>query len=363
MKVRLDKSVFTNATDEMRQQELNFLLNIIVYKDRYKLMVSDAEVLDSDGFSTLTQIEKKIIEEGLIDSITGSLTSADCEVAENGNAEDDLKIFTPEEAIIYLLQPLSIILENCLNDAHFMKAVFRWFDPTGELTRRVDEGWIRFENAGGCSNVRNFLTARINVYGGRRKFLNSYVLLDGDRRYPSDAEPEKKYRKLKETLNAWGVGCHELEKRCMENYMPDEAMNAFATAETQAWITAYHTLTAEQKDCYNIAEGFAKDISKEQNREVKRKESLLRTKDLRLRRVSYVRGFLPNEEKTFYTSVSKGNFLHLEHGLPVRNFKVIFPEKYGDNTVTYRANMLSRTSHQKDPLELEHIVSGIRSMI
>lgn len=363
MKVRIDKSVFADATDEMRQQELNFLLNIIIYKNRYKLMVSDAEVLGSDGFSTLTQTEKKIIEEGLIDAITGSQTSADCEVAKNGSMEDDLKIFTPEEAIIYLLQPLSIILENGLNDAHFMNAIFRWFDPTGELVRRVEEGWIRFENAGGCSNVKNFLMARINVYGGRRKFLNSYVLLDGDRRYPADAEPEKKYRKLKETLDGWGVGYHELEKRSMENYMPDEAMNGFATAETLAWIKAYHTLTAEQKDCFCIAEGFAKDISREQHRAVKRKESLLRKKDLHLRRVSYVRRYLPNEEKTFYSSVSKGNFLHLEHGLPVKNFKVSFPEKYGDNTVTYRVNMLSRTSHQRDPLELEHIVSDIRAMI
>lgn len=363
MKVRIDKCVFADAIDEMRRQELNFLLNIIIYKNRYKLIVTDSEVLNTDGFSNLTQTEKKIIEEGLIDSIIVSRVTPDCEVAKNGNTEEDMKIFSPEEAIVYLLQPLSVILENGLNDAHFMRTIFRWFDTTGELIRRVSEGWIRFENAGGCSNVKNFLAARINAYDNRRKFLNCYVVLDGDRRYPTDPEPEKKYRKLEETLAVWGVGCHVLEKRSMENYMPDEAINALDTPETHAWIMAYHTLTAEQKDCFSIAEGFAKDISKEQNRAVKRKESQLRTKDLHLRKVSYVRGYLPNEEQAFYANVSKGNFLHLESGLLLKNFKVKFPVMFEDNTVTYRTNLLNRTRHQNDPLELEHIVDGIRAMI
>ena len=244
-----------------------------------------------------------------------------------------------------------------------MKAIFRLFDQTGELIRRVDEGWIRFENAGGCMNVKNFLKARINSYGDKLKFLNCYVLLDGDRRYPTDPEPNIKYRNLKKGLAEWKVCYHVLEKRSMENYMPDEAINSFATAETQAWITAYHTLTAEQKDYFSIAEGFTKDIDKEQKKIVRCCESLLTTKDVNRRKKSYVRGYLSADEQNFYGSVSRGNFLHLEKGLKVKEFKVRFPEKYNDSVLIYKTNMLNRTRHQNDPQELEHIADDIRNVI
>lgn len=363
MKVRIDKSVFANATNEANLMELSFLLHIIIYKRRYELKVNDAEVLNSDSFSKLTQTEKNIIEEEITQTIMTSTINADCEVKYGGDVEDTKKVFSPSEAIIYLLQPLSIILENGLNDSHFIKAIFQLFDSSGELIRRTNEGWIRFENAGGCSNVHNFITSRIKTYCDKEKFLNCYVLLDGDRRYPSDPEPGKKYKRLLSDLNNWKVGNHVLEKRSMENYMTDEAMESFRNVENQGWINAYLTLNACQKDLFSIAEGFTKDINKEQKATVRHKESLLTTKDLNRRKVSYVRGFLPIAEKNFYGSVSKGNFLHLEKGLKMKDFKVKFPEKFGDGVVIYKTNMLRRTSHQNDPQELQHIVDEIFALI
>ena len=363
MKVRIDKSVFEGAIDDMRQIELSFLLNIIIYKGRYELKVTDDEVLNSNSYGKLPETDKEIIEQVITDTIRSSSYNTDCEVLVGGETVSDLKVFSPSEAIVYLLQPLSIILENGLNDSHLIKAIFRLFDQTRELTHRMDEGWIRFENAGGCSNVKNFLKARINSYGNKQKFLNCYVLLDGDRRYPADPEPSKKYRRLIEQLVEWGVSYHVLEKRSMENYMPDEAINSFMTEETRAWIIAYHTLTAEQKDHFCIAEGFAKDISKDQKAKVRKRESLLSTKDINRRKKSYVRGFLHIDEQTFYESVSRGNFLHLEKGLNVKDFKVRYPETFNDSVVIYRKNMLDRTRHQKDPRELELIAESIRNMI
>lgn len=363
MKVRIDKSVFANATNEANLMELSFLLHIIIYKNRHELMLSDDVILKSDSFSKLTQVEQDIIEKEITQTIMTSTINADCEVKSGGDVEDIKKVFSPSEAIIYLLQPLSIILENGLNDSHFIKAIFQLFDAKGELMRRTNEGWIRFENAGGCSNVHNFITSRIKTYGDKQKFLNCYVLLDGDRRYPSDPEPDKKYNRLQSDLDNWKVGYHVLEKRSMENYMTDEAMNSFKNVENQGWIKAYLSLNAFQKDHFSIAEGFTKDINKEQKAKVRRKESLLTTKDLNRRKVSYVRGFLPIDEQKFYVNVSNGNFLHLEKGLKMKYFKVIFPEKFGDNVVIYKKNMLERTRHQNDPLELQHIVDGIFALI
>lgn len=363
MKVKIDKSVFLEAKDADRQLELSFLLHIILYKHRYTLKVIDGEILDSDSFSKLMQSEQMTIKEEITKSIISSNTEADCVVKIGGEQEWKNRVFSPTEAVMFLMQPLSVILENGFNDAHFIKAIFRCFDTTGKLNRYINEGWIRFENAGGCSNVKNFLKSHAGYYGENEKFLRCYVILDGDRRFPTDAEPAKKYKGLKEWLTKMHVGYHVLEKRCMENYMPDEAMNSFAGNETQKWIKAFKMLSPRQKDFICIAEGFVKDISKENKRKVSEKEGMLKTHDTNKRKKSYVKEYLPQEEKTFYHDVSIGNFLHLEKGLKIENFKTKYPEKYNETAFVYKSNLLFRTNHQDDPLELEHIVGDIISLL
>lgn len=364
MKVRIDKSAFEAAIDPDRQLELSFLLHVILYKHRYELKLTDDEIIGYESFKRLMQSEQRIIEEQIAYNIFSSASSdVDCEVKFGGETERNRKVFSPSEAITYLLQPLSVILENAYNDSHFMTAIFRLFNPSGELMRQVQEGWIRFENAGGCSNVKNFLLARRGYDGEQQKFLRCYVLLDGDRRFPTDTEPNIRYKKLTEQLTEWGVSYHVLEKRCMENYLPDEAMTSLKNNATESWIDAYMALSPEQKDFISIAEGFRTDISKDEKRVVREKESKLLTKDLNKRKKSYVRGFLPIKEQSFYTSVSSGNFLHLESGLKIVNFKTQYPQKFADEVYVYRTNMQSRTSHQNDPHELEHIADSICALL
>lgn len=362
MKVRIDKSVFADANDRNKQLELSFLLHIILYKERYELKISDEEILYTEGFGQLMQSEREYIEHVIEMDIVTSSNSYDCEVKTGGEAEYTQKVFSAEEAIIYLLQPLSVILENGLNDSYFMNAVFKLFDATGLLTRFVKEGWIRYENAGGCMNVKNFLKARVLQFAGKQKFLRCFVLLDGDRRYPTDVMADEKYKKLKEQMDTWRVGYHVLEKRCMENYMPDEAMREVAGKEFQEWFNAYKNLSPVQKDFFSIAKGFEADITKEDKKVVLRKESLLTNKDKR-RKKSYVKVFLPHEEQLFYASVSTGNFLHLEKGLKIGNFKVRFPEMFGNTVFIYKANLLQRTCHQNDPQELLHIAQAVIAAI
>lgn len=364
MKVKIDKSAFTDANDGNKQLELAFLLHIILYKNRYELKIADGDVLSTVSFKNLMQSDRETIKNTIAMGIVTSSNSYDCEVKTGGYVEEIQKVFSVEEAIMYLLQPYSIILENGLNDAHFMNAIFNWFDPSnGTLLHHVNEGWIRYENAGGCSNVRNFLQARIQQFCGKQKFLRCYVFLDGDRRYPTDTAPDVKYRTLKAQLEEWNVGYHVLEKRCMENYLPEEAMRVVAGPTNKDWVDSFMSLTAEQKDFLDISGGFETDITKEEKRIVRVRESQLTTKDKKRRKKSYVRGFLPQNEQNFYMSVSNGNFLHLEKGLKINNFKVKFPEKFGDAVVTYRTNLLSRTRHQNDPQELIHMVQSILAAV
>lgn len=364
MKVRIDKSAFEAAIDPDRQLELSFLLHIILYKHRYELKLTDDEILGYDSFKKFKQSERGIIEQVIAYDIFSSASSdVDCEVKTGGETERSRKVFSPSEAITYLLQPLSIILENAYNDSHFMKAIFRLFNPSGELMRQFNEGWIRFENAGGCTNVKNFLLARRGYDGEQQKFLRCYVLLDSDRRFPTDTKSDIKYKKLTEHLTEWGVSYHVLEKRCMENYLPDEAMISLKNNVTKNWIDAYLTLSPEQKDFISIAEGFRTDISKDEKLVVREKESKLLRRDLNKRKKSYVRGFLPTKEQSFYASVSVGNFLHLESGLKIGYFKTQYPQKFNDEVYVYKKNMQNRTSHQNDPHELEHIADSICALL
>ena len=359
MKVKIDKSVFASAQDDLQQLELSFLLHIILYKGRYELTFTGEDVQGYESFHKLTKPDKDVIEQLIINDIVTSSTTFDCEVKIGGEYEYTQKVFSPSESILFLLQPTSIILENGLNDSHFMNALFRAFDTTGTLSKFLHEGWLRYENAGGCSNVQNFLKALIQHFEGKQKFLRCLVFLDGDRRYPTDPEPEKKYKKLKKQLEAWNVDYHVFEKRCMENYMPDEALRSLSNPKTKEWLDAYFALTPLQKDFICVADGFSKDITKSDKKTVKVKENRLSKKDKKLRKKSYVRNYLPPEVQHFYTSVSNGNFLHLEKGLDIPYFKTKFPELFDNPSFVYQNNLIVRTSHQDDPQELEHIVCKV----
>lgn len=363
MRVKIDRSVFFEANDDAAQLELSFLLHIILYKQRYTLLLTDGGILSCGSYNKLMQSTQMVIQRTIEQSIVSSSNDPDCEIMIGGDKETSKRIFSPSEAILFLLQPLSIVLENGLNDSHFMKAIFRCFDPSKTLSRHEEEGWIRFENAGGCSNVKSFIKSRIGYLGDKTKFLRCYVLLDGDRRFPADTTPSIKYTQLKNQLTAWGVSYHILEKRSMENYLPDEAIMSFSNKENQQWLAAYQSLTPQEKDYYCIAEGFGKDIDKEARLRVKEKESRLLRKDIKLRKKSYVKDFLPVGEKNFYSSVSSGNFLHLESGLKVGNFKSRFPMKFDEIAFVYKSSMLKRTSHQSEPKELELIAKGVLSLI
>lgn len=363
MKVKIDKSVFASAQDDGQQLELSFLLHIILYKGRYELTFTGEDVQNFESFSKLAKRDRDVIEQVITNDIVTSASSYDCEVKIGGENEYKEKVFSPSESIQYLLQPTSVVLENGLNDSYFMNALFRCFDTTDALSKNLHEGWLRYENAGGCSNVQNFLKALVLHFGGKQKFLRCFVLLDGDRRYPTDPEPEKKYKKMKEQLQAWNVEYHVLEKRCMENYMPDEALRSLCDEKTAEWLDAYITLTPQQKDFFCISDGFLKDITKSDKKTVKARENRLSKKDKKLRRKSYVRGCLPQEVQQFYVSVSNGNFLHLEKGLDIPNFKTKFPEVFDNPIFVYQSNLIERTSHQDNPQELEHIVHKVLAQL
>lgn len=362
MKVKIDYDIFQCAVTESQRQALSFLLNILIYKQRYELVITDEGVLTTLSYSKMSEADKSIIRQSLLYSITANIIDVDCIVNTQGEVENENPVFSLEEAIRYLLQPLSIIVENSLNDSHFLLAIFRTFDNTGKLLEGYKNGWLQFENAGGCMNVLNFLEARRQFFGGKLKFLHCYVLLDGDKRFPTDKIT--KNNKLITQMEKWHIPYHVLEKRCMENYLPEDVMErVLGNKNNIEWIHAYRSLTPEQKDYFCISGGFQKELTKEKLQKVKN-EKRGRAYKRAVRKFSVVKKYLPSELKHFYQDVMEGNFLHLEQGLMLNgSFKDTYPLAFTNEIFVYRKALEERTKHQHNPNELRDMKDEIKRML
>lgn len=220
-----------NIKDDIFQSSdykgLNFLIQLLTYESRYDLFVEITYIdritlytkLDSDDIELIEQNYNRIIQQGLESDYVVTLT----------NSDD--KHFNIEEAIRFFIQPVSIILENSLNDQHFIRSVFKFFDNGKKIEKYLEKNWIQFENAGGCSNVENFIEGKLQSFNTcltPSKFVRAIVILDSDKKFPTDTTPDK-YLKLIKYLEANDVKYHILEKRTMQNYMPDEVLNSISS--------------------------------------------------------------------------------------------------------------------------------------
>lgn len=206
MNVLIEKEIFDSVSNKDEQIELSFLLHIIWYNNRYKLLINE-DVTSCFTVQKMTETDKELLELCFQDTIVSNI-EADCIISNRGIEMQDEKVFSRTEAIKYLLQPLSIIVENSQNDAHFISAIMRCYDTSLLFAKHNDEGWVQFENAGGCGNVLNFIKARVKYFNNAPKFLRCYVLLDGDKRFPS--EDIVKYDKLTSRLDEWNIKYHIL---------------------------------------------------------------------------------------------------------------------------------------------------------
>ena len=348
MEIEIKRDIFYG--DDFRS--LNYLIQLTTHKNRYVIIVDLTQVINSDFYKRLDQIDKGYLEENfnkqiqqqskkLGNSKAIQVASYFITSSQNGN-----KDFNLEEAIRFFNQPVSIILENSLNDAYFLKAIAKYFESDGEVQRHLSNGWLELENAGGCSNVENFITAKLKKYEGlpkpKKYYLRCFVLLDSDRTNPKQ-ELNYKHINLERFLLKEDVSYHILEKRSMENYIPNDVLDEFRNSSTNPWIDAYLRLKSEQKDFFNISVGF----SKKDGNGNSLKE----------------RVHLEIEVQNLYSDLSDASYNILDRALKIANFKSSFPEKFETSHNVYKDTMLERTKLQKDPNELENILKKIRVLI
>ncbi|MBR6068135.1 MAG: hypothetical protein IKP45_10070 [Bacteroidales bacterium] len=341
MIVEIDKSIF-NADDSVcTLKELQRLLAVIfIETERYKLKISDSSIFDSKYFQMLSIEDQDLIKLCFDASITESLET-DRLIIKGGQQFYSEPKYNVQEGFVFLTAPICVWLENNYNDSFFVLALFRCLRKEIAIDEWQKKSWITFENLGGCANAVNALAGKLKEKDGKSKMFKYFILLDSDKKWSGDKI--SKYNNLIDFCNKNGILYHILQKRTMENYMPDEVFDEFRDKMTNSWINSYLYLSPEQKDYFNISKGFNGNIYDEAKR------------DLGCNGRKYV----DVEVQQLYSSVSDENYKNLEQGLKISDFKTKFPEKYSTSPYVYASTLLNRTSHQTDPKELNHIIDKI----
>lgn len=330
MRVEIKKDIF----DGKDFKGLNYLIQITSYEGRYEIFVDIPKIFKCDLYKRIDDEDKELLNEAFDKAITDNKNS-DIIISFKKN---DV-YFNIQEAIRFLIQPVSIVLENSLNDSFFIKAISQHFDSSGTIQRHIDNGWIQFENAGGCTNVENFMKGKLQSFNNLPKnnlsYLRSLVVLDSDKDY-STAPQKKTYTDLIIFLGTKSV--HILSKRAMENYMPEDVFSYLSDKRLKAWVDVYMHLNQSQKDYLNIYDGFPK----------KNPDGSTRT-----RRNELSTGILD-----LFRDVSDVNFSILDGGFKLADFKTVFPQFFLSRH-TYKHNM----THRANSNELLEIINKIKELL
>jgi hypothetical protein len=144
------------------------------------------------------------------------------------------------------------------------------------------------------------------------------------------------YKMLKSYLNSKKIAYHFLEKRMMENYMPDEVYETITDRTLQRWIQVYKHLSDEQKDFLNITNGFPKEFDEHK-----------------------IRKPIKTELLDLFKNLSKTNFDIVDEGFKYKDFKNEFPKFFMEHHSVYKESLKKRAHSD----ELERILQKIKDLL
>ncbi len=325
---------------------VNYLLQLCTYKNRYKVFVELTESIKNTSiFKELHYDDQQVLIQEYNSIIQSpELVNPDCIICENPSTDIEFNI---GEAIRYLIQPVSIILENSKNDSYFLKSIFRHFDTTDNTSRHLDNGWIQFENAGGCDNIINFLEGKLQSFNSLPKvnkaiYLRCFVLMDSDKLHPI-ADLSQAKQKTKNFIQVNNIPYKILNKRSLENYLPLEAYQQISNSLFDNWKVSFNRLTDNQKDFLNIEIGF----SKKHGTGMPKKG----------------RNNVNEETNNLYVSLGQQDYDHLNQGLSqIGDFKTVFPTFFDSEHVS-KASLLAREGGTKEENEFLDILQKIKNLL
>lgn len=301
MWINITKEIFDNSDFK----GLNYLYQILSYnpttssKPRYNIVVDTEKIKESENFKKLASIEKSLLE--FLDLEYAYYKTNSQNISYKISSKSNNLHFNIEEAVLFFTQPVSIILENNKNDSEFFLAIIKHFGNNNTYNKaqeHIDNAWLKFENAGGCGNIPNFLQGFLNQFklialkNNRNLFdyFRGIIIIDSDKEFqnqPIKGSHTNLLKKLKllgfdtkdiineesgEIINN-NNSFHILEKRMMENYLPIEVFQEINrqiknqdNQDLKDWLSVYLSLNRkEQIDFINIPDGFPPNENKFDN--------------------------------------------------------------------------------------------------
>ncbi len=278
MWIKISKDTFENADFK----SLNYLYQILTWfpsssdKPRYNILVNTETVEETENFQKLSQIEVSL-KDFLDDEFSYFVTSSKSTLPNyKVSYSRDNDQFDIEEAIVFFNQPVSIVLENNKNDSQFILAIISHFGVINDVNNAIGHfknGWLQFENAGGCSNIPNFVEAFLQKFEklAERKqrqvadYFRGLIIIDSDKEFGTQTSKHLNLLKKLQDLGLDLSQIHILEKRMMENYLPkavyveirrQSSINHQSNESIKNWLDAYLSLIDDfQFDYINIHKG------------------------------------------------------------------------------------------------------------
>lgn len=337
MTIKLTKS-FIEA--DKKKADVTYLIRTIVR--RHHIITFDPNITSFPLW--IDDNDRMILEESYSASMIGDNQECHCKVIDGATEITSGKTFSISDAIDYANTPLTVIVENSNNDSNMILKVLDEY--TTDTSNAYYNRLLDFDHAGGCGSVISVITEKLRQNGGRPEMLRYFVIVDGDRKYPTHVVI--KHDKLKAFLSENNIPFHILEKRCMENYLPCEAFPN--QRSNRDWLNAFKSLSPRQRDFMNIGGGFSGDLSSQNKAEL--------SEDY-----SNIRELLNEEQRKFHDDVSDTNLRRLAKGYTtVGHFKEEFPKSFKNSTVT-RESLDAIQSHQDNPDELKQLAQTIKKTL
>ena len=147
-------------------------------------------------------------------------------------------------------------MENKINDGDFLRAVLRVVDP--DLVALIDtaDPPLQFQHGGGKAEILKLLRDRITRTAATGIPPRLVILVDSDARFPQHVTAET--RQLLNDGARSQVPVMVLEKRSIENYVPDRTLEHYATGSpgVRSSVDFIVGLRADQRDHYPIKSGL-----------------------------------------------------------------------------------------------------------
>lgn len=247
------------ADNVLRRKEAWRHLTRLLYKvdDGWHLWeISDPDLIeDSPWYKNRAQDQllDELFRESAVRSAWGSDNQLHAELVliTDYPTEDKTWELQPEQAIQALEEPLRLIVEDRESDGLFFKVILRTLgsDDLVELCSSSPPP-LEIESPGGSGKLRRHAKANLERCRQRGIPARVVMLFDSDAAYPGHVTAEAT-RNL-EFCQEHGIPHHMLAKRAMENYVPQEALQAWAAKpekiDFRRTIAAVGRLSRSQRD-------------------------------------------------------------------------------------------------------------------